>query len=163
MITVDLLRSVPLFASLPASELETLAARGADIRLRAGNWLIHEGELPLFFLLLEGRVEVRKVIHGVDRLLTTYAPGEYFGEVPLLLGSPAVASLRAGAGPGVRLRSDRFPRAHCRLSLSQQRASEDDGHAHCVHGPHRARGTGRPGRDLFADRELPRLSDGRPA
>src|SRR5207302_1861636 len=50
---------------------------------------------PSFFVLLEGRIEVRKVIHGVDRLLTTYAPGEYFGEVPLLLGSPAVASLRA--------------------------------------------------------------------
>jgi len=95
MITVDLLRSTPLFSSLPASELETLAARGADIRLRAGDWLIHEGELPSFFVLLEGRIEVRKVIHGVDRLLTTYEPGAYFGEVPLLLGAPAVASLRA--------------------------------------------------------------------
>src|SRR5438034_11443117 len=90
MITVDLLRGVPLFASLPASELETLAARGADIRLRAGDWLIHEGEVASFFMLLEGRIEVRKVIHGVDRLLITYAPGHYFGEVPLLLASPAV-------------------------------------------------------------------------
>lgn len=95
MITVDLLRRCPLFETLPAAELETLAARGADIRLRAGDWLIHEGELPSFFILLEGRIEVRKVIHGVDRLVTTYAPGDYFGEVPLLLGSPAVASLRA--------------------------------------------------------------------
>src|SRR2546426_12110811 len=81
MITVDLLRGVPLFASLPASELETLAARGADIRLRAGDWLIHEGELPSFFVRLAGRIEGRKLIHGVDRLLTTYSPGEYFGEV----------------------------------------------------------------------------------
>jgi len=95
MITVDLLRGVPLLASLPASELETLAARGADIRLRAGDWLIHEGELPSFFVLLEGRIEVRKAIRGVDRLLATYERGEYFGELPLLLGSPAVASLRA--------------------------------------------------------------------
>lgn len=37
MITADLLRAVPLFASLPTSELETLAARGADIHLRAGD------------------------------------------------------------------------------------------------------------------------------
>ena len=95
MITVDLLRPCPLFATLPATELETLAARGADIRLRAGDWLIHEGELPSFFVLIEGRIEVRKVIHGIDRLLTTYGPGDYFGEVPLLLGAPAVASLRA--------------------------------------------------------------------
>ncbi len=95
MITADLLRSIPLFASLPASELETLAARGADIRLRPGDWLIHEGELPSFFALLEGRIEVRKAFHGTDRLLTVYDPGNYFGELPLLLGSPAVASLRA--------------------------------------------------------------------
>src|SRR5207253_10413322 len=95
MITVDLLRGVPLFASLPASELETLAARGADIRLRAGDWLIHEGEVASFFGLLEGRIEVRKVIHGIDRLLITYAPGDSFGQVRLLVGSPAVASLRA--------------------------------------------------------------------
>src|ERR1043166_1801868 len=95
MITVDLLRSIPLFASLPASELETLAERGADIRLRAGDWLIHEGEQPSFFGLLEGRIEVRKAFHGTDRLLTVYEPGTYFGELPLLLGSAAVASLRA--------------------------------------------------------------------
>jgi thioredoxin reductase (NADPH) len=95
MITVDLLRAIPLFASLPASELETLAERGADIRLRAGDWLIHEGEQPSFFGLLEGRIEVRKAFHGTDRLLTVYEPGNYFGEVPLLLGSAAVASLRA--------------------------------------------------------------------
>jgi thioredoxin reductase (NADPH) len=95
MITPDLLRAVPLFASLPATELETLAARGADIRLREGDSLIDEGELPSFFVLLEGRVEVRKSMHGVDRLLTTYGVGDYFGELPLLLGAPAVASLRA--------------------------------------------------------------------
>jgi thioredoxin reductase (NADPH) len=95
MITADLLRGVPLLAPLPDAELETLAAHGADIRLRAGDWLIHEGEVPSFFALLEGRVEVVKEFNGVARVLTTYAPGEYFGEVPLLLGAPAVAGLRA--------------------------------------------------------------------
>jgi thioredoxin reductase (NADPH) len=95
MITADLLRGVPLLAPLPDAELETLAAHGADIRLRAGDWLIHEGEVPSFFVLLEGRVEVVKEFNGVARVLTTYAPGEYFGEVPLLLGAPAVAGLRA--------------------------------------------------------------------
>ncbi len=95
MITADLLRRVPLLAVLPAAELETLAAHGADIRLRAGDWLIHEGELASFFVLLEGKVEVLKEANGVARVLTTYGPGDYFGEVPLLLGAPAVASLRA--------------------------------------------------------------------
>ena len=37
MITIDELRSVPLFATLPDDEAATLAARLADVRLRAGR------------------------------------------------------------------------------------------------------------------------------
>jgi thioredoxin reductase (NADPH) len=95
MITADLLHRVPLLASLPAAELETLAGHGADIRLRMGDWLIREGEVASFFVLLEGKIEVLKEFDGVVRVLTTYNVGDYFGEVPLLLGSPAVASVRA--------------------------------------------------------------------
>jgi thioredoxin reductase (NADPH) len=95
MITADLLRRVPLLAVLPDAELETLAAHGADIRLRAGDWLIHEGEIASFFALLEGKVDVVKEFNGVARVINTYGPGDYFGEVPLLLGAPAVAGVRA--------------------------------------------------------------------
>ena len=95
MITADELRRVPLFAALPDNEAASLASRVADVRLRQGDWLIQEGEQPSFFLLLEGSLEVRKAVHGVERRLTQYNQGEYFGELPLLLGSPAVVSLRA--------------------------------------------------------------------
>jgi thioredoxin reductase (NADPH) len=95
MITAEQLRAVPLLAALPEAELEALAGHGADIRLRAGDWLIQEGEVASFFILLEGKTEVLKEFNGVARVLTTYIPGNYFGEVPLLLGSPAVASVRA--------------------------------------------------------------------
>lgn len=95
MISVDELRRIPLFAALPAAEAQALAERMADIRLRTGEWLLHEGEQPSFFLLVEGSLELRKVVHGVDRRLDEYRAGTYFGELPLLLGSPAIASLRA--------------------------------------------------------------------
>lgn len=95
MITIDELRSVPLFAALPDAEAATLAARLADVRLRQGDWLLHEGEQPSFFMLIEGALEVRKTVHGQDRRLDVYRTGTYFGELPLLLGSPAIASLRA--------------------------------------------------------------------
>lgn len=95
MITVDELRGVPLFAGLPDDEASVVASRLADVRLRTGDWLIHEGEQPSFFLLLSGRLEVSKAVHGKDRVLDQYTPGTYFGELPLLLGSPAIASLRA--------------------------------------------------------------------
>jgi thioredoxin reductase (NADPH) len=95
MITAQDLRNVALFAALPDNEAETLAARVADVRLREGDWLIHEGEQPSFFLLIEGSLEVRKVVHGTERRITEFHKGEYFGELPLLLGSPAIVSLRA--------------------------------------------------------------------
>jgi thioredoxin reductase (NADPH) len=38
---------------------------------------------------------VRKVVHGNDRRVDVCRPGNYFGELALLLGSPAIASLRA--------------------------------------------------------------------
>jgi len=95
LITVEDLRGVPLFHDLPDEEAGTVASRLADIHLRAGDWLIHEGEQPSFFLLLEGSLELLKMVHGIERPLGEYGPGVYFGEVPLLLGSPAIASLRA--------------------------------------------------------------------
>ena len=38
---------------------------------------------------------MRKIVHGNDRTINTYRPGDYFGELPLLLGAPAIASVRA--------------------------------------------------------------------
>jgi len=95
VITVTDLHKVPLFSGLPDSEANTLVSRFADVHLRTGEWLLHEGEQPSFFLLLEGSLELFKVVHGIERRLDEYGPGVYFGEVPLLLGSPAIASLRA--------------------------------------------------------------------
>ncbi len=95
MITIDELRTIPLFANLPDSESEALAARLADIHLRTGEWLVQEGEQPSFFMVVDGALDVRKMVHGNDRQINTYRPGDYFGELPLLLGAPAIASVRA--------------------------------------------------------------------
>ena len=95
MITAELLKRIPLFAGVPEDERASLAARSADVRLNADEWLILEGQTPSFFALLEGRLAVVKNIAGRDQQLTVFEPGDYFGEVPLLLASPAVASVRA--------------------------------------------------------------------
>lgn len=95
MITAELLRSVPLFATVPEPERESIATRAADVHVATGDWLIREGEAPAFFVLLGGRLEVLKVVSGHEQRLAIYQPGDYFGEVPLLLGTTAVASLRA--------------------------------------------------------------------
>ena len=95
MITAELLKQVPLFSAVPEEERAQIAARAADLHLRAGEWLVQEGEVAAFFVLLEGRMAVLKRMGEHDQLINTYTPGNYSGEVPLLLGAPFLASLRA--------------------------------------------------------------------
>ncbi|MES2390956.1 MAG: FAD-dependent oxidoreductase, partial [Acidobacteriota bacterium] len=97
MVTADELKSVKIFGCLEESERQRLAQRAADIRLEPGEWLIREGEPPYFFVLLEGRLQMVKDILGRQEDLNTYLynAGEFFGEVPILLGTMALVSLRA--------------------------------------------------------------------
>jgi thioredoxin reductase (NADPH) len=96
MITDTELRSLPIFACLDEAESHRFAERAADVRLQEDEWLIREGELPYFFVLLEGRLELTKEILGRPKQLHEYkTPGEFFGEVPILLGAPAFAAIRA--------------------------------------------------------------------
>jgi thioredoxin reductase (NADPH) len=105
LITAESLTHIPLFAFLPEEERASLAARAADVRLQRDEYLLIEGQSPAFFALLDGKIAVLKSAAGHDQQIATYNPGEFFGEVPLLLGSPAVASLRA-AEPSRVMRLD---------------------------------------------------------
>jgi thioredoxin reductase (NADPH) len=95
MIRPDELRGFPIFDCLNDDQREWLSRKAADLRLDANEWLIREGEAPSFFVLLEGRATLNKEILGRNQELHEYKPGEFFGEVPILLGSPAFASIQA--------------------------------------------------------------------
>ena len=95
MITGELVKQIPLFAALPDNETASIAARAADVHVRRDEWLLLEGQTPAFFGLLEGKIAVFKSMAGRDQHVYDYGVGDYFGEVPLLLGSPAIAGLRA--------------------------------------------------------------------
>jgi thioredoxin reductase (NADPH) len=95
MITADDLKKAPVFACLSDSERERFASRAADMRLRNGDWLAREGEQPQFCVLLEGRMKLFKKALGRDQEFYEYKIGEYFGEVPILLGAPLFASVQA--------------------------------------------------------------------
>ncbi|TMH66229.1 MAG: cyclic nucleotide-binding domain-containing protein [Betaproteobacteria bacterium] len=109
MITAEQLKTVPLLAGVPERELAVIASRAADVYLRPNDWLIQEGEVPAFFILLSGKLTVSKYVGGIERVINTYRPGDHAGEVPLLLGSPAIASLRAAEATRVcRLEPEDF-------------------------------------------------------
>ena len=95
MITAAELRSIPLFSTLPEAELERLSRNVADIHLLAGEYAVHEGESRRLYMPIEGRLEVTKVIDGVEQVVGVRNRGEMFGEVPMVLNTPMVGSLRA--------------------------------------------------------------------
>jgi thioredoxin reductase (NADPH) len=95
MLTVDELRSVPVFLSLGAADLERLARNAADMHLAAGEYAVHEGGEPALFAVLSGKFEVLKSYDGVERTLGWRLPGAIFGEVPIALGSPFPGAYRA--------------------------------------------------------------------
>ena len=95
MITPSELCLVPLLAALSHPLRSRLAARSADIRANTGEWIVYEGDPAYFWALLEGEVEAVKLIAGQDVQTTTFDPGEYFGEVPLMLGAKSFSGIRA--------------------------------------------------------------------
>ncbi|MEP0321492.1 FAD-dependent oxidoreductase [Bauldia litoralis] len=98
MITVEELAAIPLFATLQPSDLAQLAQVAADIRLGDGEYVVHEGEEPSFLLVLSGKLDVMKLVDGIERKIGERAAGKMHGEIPLMYGSPFQAGGRA-AGP----------------------------------------------------------------
>jgi thioredoxin reductase (NADPH) len=92
---VDELRQFPLMSCLPDSQLQRMARGAADLHVNTGEWLIREGEEPWFFMLIDGELELLKALYGKQQVVYGYKPGDFFGEVPLLLGAPVFASIRA--------------------------------------------------------------------
>ncbi|QCP53395.1 cyclic nucleotide-binding domain-containing protein [Trinickia violacea] len=105
MLTVDDIRAIPLFSTLPDSELEDLAHTSADMRLCAGEFAVHEGGERALYAVLSGKMEVIKTFDGIERTLGWRAPGTIFGEVPLALSSPFPGAYRA-AEPSRVMRVD---------------------------------------------------------
>jgi thioredoxin reductase (NADPH) len=105
MLTIDDIRAVPLFATLPEDELEHLAHTSADLQLCAGEFAVHEGGERALYAVLTGKMEVIKTFDGVERTLGWRMPGTIFGEVPLALSSPFPGAYRA-AEPSRVMRVD---------------------------------------------------------
>jgi len=61
-----------------------------------GQIIFNQGDLARsFFIILDGQVEVVRRRNGVEELVATLGPGEYFGEISLLLGVRHTATIRA--------------------------------------------------------------------
>jgi thioredoxin reductase (NADPH) len=95
MLTADDVRKIPLFSAVAAADLERLIRTAADIHLSAGEFAVAEGGERALYAVLSGKIEVVKLVDGVERRLGWRVPGTIFGEVPLALGAPFPGGYRA--------------------------------------------------------------------
>ncbi len=95
MLTIDDLRAIPLFSTLAVTELERLAKTSADLHLAAGEFAVHEGGERALYAVLAGKIEVVKVVDGIERTLGWRALGAIFGEVPIAFGTTFPGGYRA--------------------------------------------------------------------
>jgi thioredoxin reductase (NADPH) len=93
--TVDEVAKLPLFSALAQKELEYLAGAVEDIHLMPGEYVAHEGESRFLAVVVEGKTELTKLVNGVEQVIGVRFPGELGGEIPMTLGTPLPASMRA--------------------------------------------------------------------
>jgi hypothetical protein len=101
---LSLLRANPIFAALPAPELESVARHARWLTVEPDDVIIREGDIgDRYYVLESGRVLVTR---GDVELRVTDQPGDGFGEIALLRDVRRTASVTA-AMPGVLLALDR--------------------------------------------------------
>ena len=95
----DVLRRVPLFASLSEEEVKSLARIGKQQQVKAGELIICEGEPgESLYVLLSGGAAVSQRRPDLDEAtIALVRPGDFFGEIALLDGGPRTASVTASA------------------------------------------------------------------
>ena len=78
MLTADELVALPIFSTLSPVALADVARAAADIRLNAGEYAVYEGEPPALFVVIEGAIEVIKLVDGLERKIGMRLPGVLF-------------------------------------------------------------------------------------
>src|SRR5918993_1233138 len=94
--TLEELRKVPLFEGLTDEQLREILEEGSEEFILAGEVGGREGEpVDHLSVILEGEFRWSKKVDGGEVVMNTYGSGEFFAEVPLLLGKPFLATWRA--------------------------------------------------------------------
>ena len=73
--------SVPFFSGLDKKQLKSVVEGGRERNFKAGDKIVGEGDVGIgFYLILDGKVEVRKG----QKAMATLSTGQFFGEMSLI-------------------------------------------------------------------------------
>jgi MFS family permease len=125
VVEIALLRSLPLFAELPAPAIEGLAAALVQVEVQAGEVLIRQGDPgETYYAIASGEVEVTADGHFLRRC----GRGEGVGEIALLHNVPRTATVTALTAATVfELRREPFLIAVLGHAATQQAAGRITG------------------------------------
>ena len=96
MLDFDQLRAVPLFEHLRDDQLQWLVDHGQEHAVEQGEYVFRQGQdADYFYIVISGELQITQDINGTETVLATHRDGGFSGEVPLLSGTPYIASARA--------------------------------------------------------------------
>lgn len=102
-------KETPLFAALSDDQRGCIEP-GEVITLNAGELLVKEGEATgYFYVIVTGEIQFWRAYDRQDVLMATGKPGDFMGEMPILLESPWMATVRASKPASIfRINTDGF-------------------------------------------------------
>jgi CRP-like cAMP-binding protein len=94
---MKILKRVPLFATCPDVELESVVRNLAAEQFAAGETIIRQGEIgDKFYIVERGNISILQTgTDGAEGLVERKGPGQYFGEIALVANVPRTATARA--------------------------------------------------------------------
>jgi len=101
-----------LFPTLSVEKIREMCAHGEEVWLKDGEAIFTQGEPSQgFFIVLEGHLRITKRVGNQEMLLVIHGPGQFTGEISMLMGTPSIASGKAdGPARVVRFTNEEFRR-----------------------------------------------------
>ena len=86
---LELLKRTPLLAGLSQRDLEEVGRLADEVDVKAGKVLMREGEAGgEFFVVIDGGIRIERD----GKVISTVGPGEYLGEIALVVERPRTAT-----------------------------------------------------------------------
>ena len=124
MVTPEEIGQISVFACLDPADRERVCRATADINLSAGEFAAHEGDERALFAVLEGQIEATRMVDGIHRQIGIRNPGDFFGELPVTLGTVFPVDFRAVEARGDADRAERLPRPRVVNTVDRRRGRE---------------------------------------